>query len=51
MKRKKLISMNVKEQRENPWSGVERTHLSANVLVTLSLLLRKKILLVKLEKC
>ena len=30
MERKKKISMTVKEQRENPSSGVERTHLSVD---------------------
>ena len=41
---KKMISMTVKEQRQNPSSGVERTNLSTNFLVTLSLLPRKKLL-------
>ena len=39
------------EQRENPSSGVERTHLSVDVLVTLSLLLpRKKLFCETLRK-
>lgn len=51
MERKKKISMTVKEQRENPSSGVERTHLSVDVLVTLSLLLpRKKLFCETLRK-
>ena len=52
MEKKKKISMTVKEQRENPSSGVERTHLSVDSISTYAKLAvaKKKIALRNFKK-